>query len=62
MLQEVDYPDGSWRKGNGRKSAEETVKEWQAQHPECKNKSLCARDTGLSRPTVIRWWNKNLLK
>lgn len=60
-LQVADYPDGSWRKGNGRKSAEDKVKEWQRQHIGCKNKSLCARDTGLSRPTVIRWWNNELL-
>lgn len=61
-LQVADYPDGSWRKGNGRKSAEDTVKEWQGLHPGCKNKSLCARDTGLSRPTVMRWWNSDLSK
>lgn len=59
-LQESDYPDGSWRKGNGRKSALRLVMEWQEHHPGCKNKALCARDTGLSRPTVHRWWNEAL--
>ena len=33
------------------------VKEWKGQHPDSKNKSACARDTGLTRPTVRKWWN-----
>jgi len=64
MLQEVDYPDGTWRKGNGRKIATadnsphaSIIKEWRAKNPDSKNKSLCARETGLSRPTVTRWWD-----
>lgn len=47
----------SWIEGNGRKSQMELVKEWRAAHPNSKNKSLCARETGLSRPTVHRWWD-----
>lgn len=62
MLQDADYPNGSWREGNGRKSDESKVQEWRQQHPDCKNKSQCARDTGLSRPTVHRWWNDTLYK
>jgi hypothetical protein len=57
ILQEADYPDGSWRKGNGRKSQDKLVKEWREKNPGCNNKSLCARELGLSRPTVHRWWN-----
>lgn len=60
----VTHPDGDWRIGNGRKkstlensSFAAIVREWQEQHPGCKNKSLCARETGLTRPTVHRWWN-----
>lgn len=60
----VTHPDGEWRIGNGRKKATtesssfaRIVREWQEQHPGCKNKSLCARETGLTRPTVHRWWN-----
>lgn len=34
------------------------VKEWQEKNPDNKNKSQCARDTGLTRPTVHRWWNE----
>lgn len=65
-LQEADYPDGEWRKNNGRKSGSTKsasdsrcaalVKEWRDNHPQSENKSLCARETGLSRPTIIKWW------
>ena len=56
----ITHTDKDWRKGNGRKSVEITVREWQQQHPGCKNKSLCARETGLTRPTVHRWWDDAL--
>lgn len=65
-LQEVDYPNGAWREGNGRKKgsvkeASESrcaaiVKAWRDNHPENQNKSLCARETGLDRKTVRKWW------
>ena len=60
----LTHPDGNWRKGNGRKkstiensSHAVMVKEWRTAHPDSNNKSLCARETGLSRPTVHRWWD-----
>ena len=63
----VTHPDGDWRIGNGRKkstlensSFAAIVREWQDQHPGCKNKSQCARETGLTRPTVHRWWDDAL--
>ena len=59
-LQDSDYPDGEWRNGNGRKSVESIVREWQKHHTGCRNKSLCARETGLTRPTVHRWWDDSL--
>lgn len=46
----------NWRDGNGRKSKEDIVREWQEQHPNGK-KADCIRDTGLSKPTVYKWWN-----
>lgn len=61
-LQDIDYPDGSWRHGNGRKSVSNLVREWKKNHPGCNNKSLCARETGLTRPTVHRWWTDDLHK
>lgn len=46
----------NWRIGNGRKSKEYVVKNWKNHNPGNINKSQCARDTGLSRPTIIKWW------
>lgn len=47
----------NWREGNGRKPQRETVLEWRASHPDGK-KADCIRDTGLSKPTVYKWWNE----
>ena len=43
--------------GSGIKPVEmkEIVKEWRKQHPYGR-KIDCERETGLSRPTVIKWW------
>lgn len=61
-----DNGKSDWREGNGRKKgsvieASESrcaaiIKDWQEKHPGVGNKSLCARDTGLSRTTVHKWW------
>lgn len=68
ILQLVDYPDGEWRNGNGRKKATignskeaKIVAAWRADNPESNNKSACARDTGLDRKTVRKWWNLDFL-
>lgn len=59
-VQAIDYPSGEWRKGNGRKSKEQAVREWCISHPG-KRKADCIRETGLDRKTVAKWWitNKN---
>ncbi|MFQ5082134.1 replication protein, partial [Clostridioides difficile] len=36
-------------------TAEQTVREWQESHPAGK-KADCIRETGLSKPTVYKWW------
>ncbi len=41
--------------GGGRPTVEYIVKEWRAAHPDGK-KVQCIRDTGLSKPTVYKWW------
>ena len=46
-----------WDENNGRKPEIDKVQAWRAAHPESKNKSQCARDLGLSRPTVRKWWD-----
>lgn len=45
-----------WRAGNGRKSKRDVVKKWRAENPNGK-KIQCERETGLSRPTVLKWWD-----
>lgn len=42
-------------KGSG--TAEQKVLEWRQKHPEGK-KADCIRATGLSKPTVYKWWKK----
>ena len=41
----------------GRPDKKATVKEWRKLHPEGK-KADCIRETGLSKPTVLKWWGE----
>lgn len=41
-------------KNNGRPDKQKIVEEWQATH--IGTKADCIRDTGLSKPTVYKWW------
>ena len=54
------YPDGAWRNKDGRPKGSGTKKEqvqkWRAAHPDGR-KADCVRDTGLSKPTVYKWWD-----
>ena len=56
-VQKIDYPDGEWREGNGRKPKKEIVLNWRTSHPEGK-KIDCHKDTGLSRVTINKWWEE----
>lgn len=40
----------------GRPTAEQTVRSWRETYPDGK-KADCIRETGLSKPTVYKWWN-----
>ena len=40
----------------GRPSAEQTVQQWQQKNPNGK-KAQCIKETGLSKPTVYKWWD-----
>lgn len=53
----ISFPDGSWRKGNGRKAQGDIVRQWREENPNNKNKSQCAKETGLDRKTVRKWWD-----
>lgn len=46
-----------WREGNGRPDKALIVQRWIAEHPGGK-KADCIRETGLSKPTVYKWWNE----
>ena len=52
-LGEDEYKNNGRPKGSG--TAEQTVREWQESHPAGK-KADCIRETGLSKPTVYKWW------
>lgn len=48
----------TWNKeGNGRKPKKDIVQQWRLENPDGK-KADCIRDTGLTKPTVYKWWNK----
>lgn len=40
----------------GRPSAEQVIRAWQQAHPDA-SKADCIRETGLSKPTVYKWWD-----
>ena len=56
-----DIVNPNWRDGNGRPSKENIVKEWQLLNP-TGTKAQCIRDTGLSKMTVYKWWNDNIIQ
>jgi len=65
-VQNVDDPEGTWR---GRPVATvENSKEaamifgWRNENPDSNNKSKCAKELGLSRTTVTKWWDRVLLE
>lgn len=54
-IREIKGKMGETVAGGGRPSAEKTVREWQRLHPEG-SKSACKADTGLTYPTIRKWW------
>lgn len=46
----------NWRKGNGRPSKKDIVRCWRLEHLDGR-KIDCQQDTGLSRPTILKWWD-----
>ena len=55
-LQAIDDPEGLWRNKDGRPTAQETVLKWRAANPDG-TKYKCAKDTGLDKKTVYKWWD-----
>ena len=56
-LQSLDDPNGSWRNKKGQPTKKEIVLLWRNTYPEGR-KIDCERETGLSRKTVLKWWNE----
>lgn len=56
---EINGHKDTWRKGNGRPKGssqqKQIVEQWQALHPDGR-KADCIKETGLSKPTVYKWW------
>lgn len=55
-LQDIDDPEGTWRNRMGAPTKREQIKAWRAANPQGR-KIDCERETGISRPTVLKWWD-----
>lgn len=55
-IRDIEYPNGEWRNKEGRPSKEQIVKEYRRNNPNGK-KADCIRETGLTKPTVYKWWD-----
>ena len=54
-LQAYDYPNGEWRNKEGRPKKEDIIKQWRKDNPQG-TKAECIKETGISKPTVYKWW------
>ena len=54
-VQAIDYPSGEWRNTKGQPLKRNIVEQWQRDNPG-RRKADCRRDTGLSRPTIDKYW------
>lgn len=53
---DILHPEG-WQNKEGAPTKEYMVKQWRACYPDG-TKKQCQEDTGLSRPTIIKWWGE----
>ncbi len=58
-MQMVDYPNGEWRNVAGRPTKARLVAEWRQANKNGK-KIECERETGLSRHTIMKWWDATI--
>lgn len=64
-IREITYPNNSWINKDGRPKGSKNkrnikydiLKEYIVNNPTVSNKSKIARETGVTRPTVIKWYN-----
>ena len=62
MIQDLQDPDGEWRNKSGRPigtNKSMLISEWRRNNPNGK-KIECERALGLSRHTVLKWWDSSL--
>ena len=57
LLRDDDYPDGTWRNKDGRPDKKTEVALFRHNNPNA-SKAECIRATGLSKPTVYKWWDE----
>lgn len=55
-IRDIEHPDGTWRNKDGRPDKAKIVEDWRNAHPDGK-KIECERETGLSRHTILKWWD-----
>lgn len=55
-VRDAMYPNGEWRNKDGRPIAQQIVQSWREAHP-AGRKADCIRETGISKPTVLKWWD-----
>lgn len=57
-IQEINdrFNGTNWRNGNGRKPKKDIIKEWRVEHPNGLKKQ-CKDETGLTYPTIRKWWD-----
>lgn len=55
-VQMIDYPNREWINKDGAPTKQDIVEEWRKNNPDGR-KADCIRDTGLSKPTVYKWWD-----
>lgn len=53
---DVLYPDGTWRNKDGRPDKRTEIALFRRENPNG-SKAECIRATGLSKPTVYKWWD-----
>lgn len=55
-VRDIIYPSDEWRNKQGRPDKELLVMKWRLDHPNG-TKSQCKEETGLSYPTIRKWWD-----
>lgn len=63
-IRDVEYPNGTWINKEGRPvgsgTKQEKVQEWRKANPNGR-KIDCERELGVSRHTVLKWWDKPIM-